>query len=278
MITDFPITCLRWKPFNRTTLLVVSADGSIHQIHSSTGKTLLKMHEKSNPIMCCDYSNDGFLFVTGGNDKKVRLYDDNTKTLISLLESKQYNLPEHSNRIFATKFHPMDSNVLVSGGWDNNILIYDIRTKAVQGSFYGPHICGDSMDIKGNTLLTASWEKKDQIQLFDLRMRKQMSVVQCYHNEQGDKNGNTNFTYLYSCRFHPKQNVFAITGSNKNLMRVYKYKDINTITNDNIEMECESKELDLPCYSVDFSYDGRLMAYGNADSMVRVVELRDNKK
>jgi hypothetical protein len=72
--------------------------------------------------------------------------------------------------------------------------------------------------------------------------------------------------------------VFAITGSNKNLMRVYKYKDINTITNDNIEMECESKELDLPCYSVDFSYDGRLMAYGNADSMVRVVELRDNKK
>ena len=36
-ISSFPITCLRWKPFNRTTLLTVNAEGFIIQLHSKSG-------------------------------------------------------------------------------------------------------------------------------------------------------------------------------------------------------------------------------------------------
>ena len=272
-LTEFPITCLRWKPHNRTTLLCVSAEGTLHQIHSTSGKTLFKTEENGNPLMCCDYSNDGLLFATGGNDKKVRLYDDNTKTMISKLETHQYNLPEHSNRIFSVKFHPFDPNVLLSGGWDNNILIYDTRAREVVSSLYGPHICGDAIDIKGDTVLTASWEKKDQIQVWDLKMRKSISIIQCEYSKE-EEIKNNNFTYLYSCRFHPRKDLFAVSGSNKNLIRGYRYQDIKGIKKEQIDMEFECIKMECPCYSIDYSFDGRLMAYASADSMTRLVEIK----
>ncbi len=33
----------------------------------------------------------------------------------------------HSNRVFACKFVPEDQNLLITGGWDQNILIWDVR-------------------------------------------------------------------------------------------------------------------------------------------------------
>ena len=38
--------------------------------------------------------------------------------------------------------------MLISGGWDNTLLFYDIRSKEVNNYLYGAHICGDGMDIK----------------------------------------------------------------------------------------------------------------------------------
>ena len=110
--------------------------------------------------MCIDYYNNGSLFATGGNDKVVKLYDDSTKTLISKLESKKSNFPEHANRIFSVKFNQYNNNMLISGEWDNTLLFYDIRSKEVNNYLYGAHICGDGMDIKDNCLLTVSWKKK----------------------------------------------------------------------------------------------------------------------
>ena len=61
-ISSFPITCLRWKPFNRTTILLVTAEGYILEVHSKSGKILQEIQEENNPLMCVDYSPDGLLF------------------------------------------------------------------------------------------------------------------------------------------------------------------------------------------------------------------------
>lgn len=80
-------------------------------------------------------------------------------------------MPGHSNRIFCVKFNPNDSNMLVSGSWDNTLQIYDIRSKGPAMSIYGPHICGDSLDFRhdGYTLLAGSYRQDEALQLFDLR-------------------------------------------------------------------------------------------------------------
>jgi len=71
-LSDFPITCLRWKPNNKTIILTVSANGLIHEIHSSTLKILQKLEDKNHSLTCVDYSIDGNFFATGGNEKVVK--------------------------------------------------------------------------------------------------------------------------------------------------------------------------------------------------------------
>ena len=286
-ISSFPITCLRWKPNKPTILLCVSADGFIYELHSSSLKPLQKLEEPDNPLMCVDYNMNGSLFATGGNDKFLRLYDDETKTLISKLISKKYTLPEHSNRIFCCKFSPNDNNLLISGGWDNTLLLYDIRTREVSNFLYGPHLAGDGIDIKNNLMLTVSWDKKDQISLWDLRMNKIIKIFQVndikkeYSNEIVEEVRNdiiitseeinrsiNNETYLYSCKFNPVDNSFVVTGSNRNVMRVYDYNN----NQGKINVLCKNDFLETPCYCCDWNKDGKSFCFGCADSMVRLIE------
>ena len=277
-LSSFPITCLRWKPFNPTTLILVTAEGYILEVHSKSGKILQEIREENNPLMCVDYSYDGTLFATGGNDKYVRLYDDNTKTLIKKLERHRYDLPEHSNRIFAVKFSKKDNNLLLSGGWDNTILLYDIRAREVQNYLYGPHICGDGMDLKDDLLLTVSWEKEDQIQLFDLRMNKKIGVFQFNIDENiiNKKNGLDNVSYLYSCRFNPANKTFCVTGSNKNYLRIYDYNNLNqdNLIEGRIKGIKDINDLKQPCYCCDYNIKGNKLVYGCAKSNIDFLDLK----
>jgi len=111
-----------------------------------------------NHLYTIDFNADGTLLAAAGRDCHIRIYDETTKSL-ALDMKERGELPGHSNRVFCVKFNPLDNNMLVSGGWDNTVQIYDIRQKGPIESIYGPHICGDSLDFKndGYTLLAGSY-------------------------------------------------------------------------------------------------------------------------
>jgi WD40 repeat protein len=102
---------------------------------------------------------------------QVRIYDEATKTMVTSmgggLGAANYNTssPGHSNRVFSLKFSPVDENVLFSGGWDNTVQMWDLRTETAVRSLFGPHICGDSMDVKGDTILTGSWRPENTLEV-----------------------------------------------------------------------------------------------------------------
>ena len=54
----------------------------------------------------------------------VRIYDETTKSQVLQMKEKG-ELPGHSNRIFAVKF--VDENLLISGGWDAVVHVWDVR-------------------------------------------------------------------------------------------------------------------------------------------------------
>ncbi len=96
------------------------------------------------------------------------MYDERTRKLKVTLEGGGTGEPGHSNRVFALKFDKEDGNILLSGGWDNNVKIWDVRSGQAVRSIYGPYICGDSLDLQDTYVLTGSWRAEKQVQMWDL--------------------------------------------------------------------------------------------------------------
>ena len=143
---------MRWRPLDapgvtKNVLIATDADGSLMHFHTTSGKMLNKITSHKNPLLTCDYKPDGLEFLTGGEDGKIRVYDERTRQLKVTLEGGGSGLPGHTNRVFCAKFVSEDPNMIVSGGWDKNVKIWDVRQNACVQQVIGPSICGDSIDI-----------------------------------------------------------------------------------------------------------------------------------
>jgi WD40 repeat protein len=81
----------------------------------------------------------------------------------------------HSNRIFAVCFHPHETDIILSGGWDNTIQIWDARVsgagRGAVRSMFGAHLCGDALQVTpdGNYVISGSWRLDDALQVWDYR-------------------------------------------------------------------------------------------------------------
>lgn len=63
--------------------------------------------------------------------------------------------------------------MLLSGGWDNTVQIYDIRERKSVGTILGPNLSGEAIDVgHEHVLLTGSYVSEEALQLWDLRTRK----------------------------------------------------------------------------------------------------------
>jgi COMPASS component SWD3 len=104
--------------------------------------------------LCLDYDSTGTFFATAGKDLAVRIYDESTKQVVKVLKGDGFSLLGHNNRIFCVKF--VDSNIILSGGWDTNVLFWDLRDGKPVRSFIGPKITGESIDFKEGKILTGA--------------------------------------------------------------------------------------------------------------------------
>lgn len=52
---------------------------------------------------------------------------------------------------------------MLTGGM--GVQIWDLREGRSVRSVFGPHLCGDGLDLAGSTLLTAQWAPTDQLQV-----------------------------------------------------------------------------------------------------------------
>ena len=128
--------------------------------------------------MALDYTNELQKICTGGKDCALRIYDDASKRLVRTYEKGSWYTPGHSNRIFSIKFMPKDPNVIVSGGWDSSIFIWDLRQAKNVAAFVGPSISGDTIDIRDTVLMTGSHRAKESLELWDIGTRKRICEVE----------------------------------------------------------------------------------------------------
>lgn len=289
----FPLTAMRFRPTSasaktRNVLLTANADGSVQHWHVTSGKCLHTIVEPDNEVFAIDYTHDGSMFATAGKDFTVRIYDEATKTqaaalaagaagdlkkrsgearargarrLPSAILTRHAGHPAdpalpagHSNRVFSLRFHPLDEHVLLSAGWDKTIQMWDLRTGGSVRSIFGPHICGDSIDISGNDIVSGSWRATEQLQLFDYGSGELIANVPWQDS--------TEPCLLYAAQFSKSGQYIAAGGSGANEVRLFSRTSLEPVGVVN---------LGKGAFSVDFAQDSQSLAVAAGDLSVRAV-------
>ena len=159
----YPITDLVWKPFGAQQFLGASADGRIISWRPKLGnKFETVLTSEDNAFQCIDYCPLGDSYAVAGKLSKIEIIDEATHTKTMELAKHAIGKGGHTNRIFALKYFQTNPNLLLSGGWDSNVNVWDIRTQNTIAVLGGPQICGKAIDVKhdGNTILTGSYRVK----------------------------------------------------------------------------------------------------------------------
>lgn len=110
-------------------MIAVNSHGDLKHYHTTSGKVLSTLYDHQNTLITCDYRHDGQAFLTAGYDGIVRTYDEQTRKLVNTLQGGGSGYPGHTNRVPCAKYVAEDSNLVVSGGWDGQICIWDVRTE-----------------------------------------------------------------------------------------------------------------------------------------------------
>lgn len=141
-------------------IIATNADGSLCHWHTTSGKMLNRIYDKYSQLLTCDYRSDGLEFLTAGVECEIKVYDEQTRQEKAMLKSGTNNEPGHSLRIFSAKFCADDENLIISGGWDKNVKIWDVRSGEIVRNIVGPFICGDSIDLFDGVILTGSYQEQ----------------------------------------------------------------------------------------------------------------------
>lgn len=169
--------------------------------------------------------------------------------------------PGHSNRVFSLKFVEDDPDLLISGGWDNNMHIWDLREGKSIACIYGPNISGDAIDCKDGVILTGSCRTKDQLELWDFGTRKLLRGIDWEYGMKVDK------LNVYAAQFSKKSTRFVLAcGSVVNEARIF---DQNGDYMDFAKVSGFSKGL----YSVDFAPNQELFAVAGGDGEAHLFKL-----
>ena len=117
------------------------------------------------------------------------------------------------------KFDPSDSNLLLSGGWDKSVMIWDVRTNKPVRRIEGPSVCGDAIDLNCGTVVTGSYRDTDSIQLWNQETGSSLGSVDW---NKGSLNS-SNPCLMYGLQFDKVNGEYLIAaGAGSNEVKVFE--------------------------------------------------------
>mmetsp|Transcript_31638 Transcript_31638/g.80273 ORF Transcript_31638/g.80273 Transcript_31638/m.80273 type:complete len:365 (-) Transcript_31638:157-1251(-) len=273
-----PTTQLRWRPHTaqsktKSVLISVNAefDGQILHWHIKSGKCLHTITEKGNQLFCLDYFADGSQFATAGRDRLVRVYDEATKRLVQTLQGGDMKeTAGHSNRVFSLKYHPQHPHILLSGGWDNTVQVWDTRRGHSVRSLWNCYLCGDSVDFTsdGSQILTGSWRTDKALQLWDFGQGDNAQIAETVEWKSASSQS-TCMLFAAQCSKDAGSSMILAGGSQENEAKFF----MRPPGGRGVEPFGALINLPKPVFTVDFAPNSRMAAIGSADGLVRVLDI-----
>eukprot|EP00744_Colponema_vietnamica_P018785 GILI01026527.1.p1 GENE.GILI01026527.1~~GILI01026527.1.p1 ORF type:complete len:346 (-),score=32.98 GILI01026527.1:34-1071(-) len=213
--TEAATTCISFHPKqpNADTYMTLSAsssgvvrqsqvDGGSQDSHHRIHREVAIALEPNNEVLSCSYDVSGSVFVTGGSDCKLRLYDTETNSAISTIQksigSHGQDTAGHNSRIFSIRFR--DEFTFFSAGWGGSMFLQDTRTRSPAQIYEGVHMSGDAIAIQGTQVIAGSDRGTAQLQSFDISSGKQVLSVTTPMN-------------VFSCKSVPQSQLVWVAGS-----------------------------------------------------------------
>jgi COMPASS component SWD3 len=224
------ITGVCWKPGKVENpkdkrLISTAADGKLYCWSPHTGELIYKIKEKENEIYCCDYSVHDNHFATAGMDYKIRVYDDTTQDIAYSFAGSNDDVLGHSNRVFSVKFHPTDPNLLISGGWDNVVFVWDKRKEGPIAHIFGPSVSGEAIDVYGDYILAGSYSSEENLYLMSIKDATVLNHIEWYDTPMY-KSTALIPPCVYTSHFtKPDAKYIIAGGTSRNEVRVFKNID-----------------------------------------------------
>ena len=139
--------------------------------------------------------------------------------------------------------------------WEKNVLT------SASLSIYGPHVCGDALDIVGHTILSGSWRPAEQLQLWDVRTGGLLASL-----PWPPLNRAREPCQVYAAQFsrHDGGAHIVAGGSGANEVRVFERESRKAVA---------AVTLPKGVYGLDVCADGRRIAVAAGDNAVRVLDM-----
>jgi WD40 repeat protein len=245
----YPVTSVRWRPISAKTkniLITSTCDGSLYHYHI-TSKKIIHFSQSQVGILSLDYSPDGNYYATGCDDSTVQLFDENTKSVLRTYDEESGL--HHASRVMCVKWN--SPTTFWTGGWDKNVIMWDVRSKKSVKHLNGVKICGESIDFVGNRMVTGEYEVEKQVKIWDIRTMGKLHEQTL--GESGDK------CLVYSIQCH--EDLIGVSGTGKN--NLY-------FLSQNLDIQGFVAGIEKPVYSIDFSHLERKIVICSGDGTIRV--------
>jgi hypothetical protein len=218
-------------------------------------------------VYSIEYSPDGLHYAAGIADNSIRVFDGTTRKEEIILGGKDNpKVIGHSSKIYALKYHKDNPKILISGGWDDNVMFWDLNTGTSIGFIFGPHIYGEGLDINCfGEVLTASWRKENPLQIFDSDIRELKMNLE-WNREENLKTS----TQLYCCKYsNDFGRLIYAGGSQVNSAKIFDWKGTPVATIDKLSHACLALDS-----SNDFTKNEQLLALGGGEGIIRMFKVK----
>jgi len=173
------------------------------------------------------------------------------------------NKTGHSNRIFCVKYNKKDPNLIASAGWDNTIIVHDIRKKGPIAGMLGAYVCGDALEFYEKEIHSGSWRLENQLEVWDTRTTEKIKDID-WNGEDFESKDPIRIFCLERSHHESLNSIMIAGGGESNELRVFnhEYKPVVNIT-----------DVSRAIFTCDISHHSDSFLFAGGDGVIRVCKL-----